>query len=167
MKINPQQFSQKGFTLVELIIFTGLMSFLLAVIMGFFATIIELRLETEATSSVEQDSKFIYSRLLYDIQRASTITTPAFAGQTGSTLGITIGAETFTYALVNGKLQLTTPMGTSNLNGYNTTIDSITFEHLENNLQEKSIRVTYTIASITLRNGTREQRTIQTTFGFR
>ena len=46
---------QKGFSLVELLLYMGLFSILLASLMQLFGAIIAVRLESEATSAVLQD----------------------------------------------------------------------------------------------------------------
>lgn len=164
--IKPVKKSQ-GFTIVELLIFMVLMSILLTVVTNLFMSVVHLRLETEAASSVEEDSKYIFSRLQYDIQRATSVTTPASAGDTSSSLGITIEGETFTYALSEGNLQLTTSSTTDNLNGFNTSLSSITFERLENDRGDITIKILYTVNSKTLRNGQAETKTVETTVGLR
>src|SRR4030042_5852170 len=71
---------QKGFTLVEILLYMGLLAILLVVLTEILVSILAVKIEFEATSSVEQDSRFLLSRLFYDINRASAITTPGSIG---------------------------------------------------------------------------------------
>src|SRR5688572_12402979 len=110
-----------GFTLVELLITMGLLSIFMLVITDIFAAVVDVRTESEATSAVSEDSRFLLARLSYDVQRASAVTTPAALGGASGTLGLTIGGVAHTYAVSGGNLQLTNPSA-DNLNSSETVI---------------------------------------------
>lgn len=155
-----------GFTLIELVMYMGLMSILLTVVVTLFSSIVNLRLETEATSSVEEDSKYIFSRLSYDIVRADTVVTPASAGSSSANLEITIDGTTHTYALHDGNLRVSNT-DTILLNGFNSLVSDVSFERLENNHGDVSIKVRYTVRNKTLKVGAEETKTVETTIGVR
>jgi prepilin-type N-terminal cleavage/methylation domain-containing protein len=71
---------KKGFTLVEMLIYMGLLTIFLAVIGNIFFSIIDLQLESQATSSVSESGRYLLSRISYDVRRAQSITTPASPG---------------------------------------------------------------------------------------
>src|SRR5687768_16701793 len=96
--------NQKGFTLVELLIVMGLFGILLTVVTDMFVSTLSLQTESAAHSSVSQDGRFILSRLSYDIERASSITTPASLGASGSTLSMVVGGVAYSYALAGSNL---------------------------------------------------------------
>src|SRR3989344_3435349 len=89
-----------GFTLVELLISMGLLAIILSVLTSLFVSVIEAQLESQATSSVDQDGRFVLARLSYDIHRAdgvNGIITPSTLGGQGPTLQIAISGTTSTY----------------------------------------------------------------------
>src|SRR5260221_10945575 len=80
---------QRGFTLMELLLYMGIFSVLLVVLMQLFTSILSLHAESQATSSVDQDGNFALMRLAYDIHRSSSIVTPAL-GASSRTLTLKI-----------------------------------------------------------------------------
>src|SRR3989338_3288431 len=99
--------SKFGFTLVELLIFMGMFTVLLAVLSQVFGMIVDARLESESTSSVVQDGNFLLNRFMYDIARTNTINTPSTVGSTDTTLYLTIDGVNHLYVLNAGNLELT------------------------------------------------------------
>src|SRR4051812_24567410 len=98
--------SKAAFTLVELLIYSALMTIFMLVLTDIFTTTLRLQTETEASSSAEEDGRFILLRFIHDINAASAITTPATLGATSSTLAITVNSVAFMYRLNSGKLQI-------------------------------------------------------------
>src|SRR3990172_1905169 len=87
-----------GFTLIEIIIYMALLSIFLLTLTDIFVSILDVQLESDATSAVEQDGRFILSRISYYIPRATDISTPPQIGQTRSNLIMTIaGVTTYEY----------------------------------------------------------------------
>lgn len=167
MKKKEFKNKNKGFTLIELMLFMAMFSVILIVLSSLFSAIVEKQLETESVSAVENDSKFITSRLLYDISRADSITTPATLGSQSATLSIIINGVTFTYAIANGNLELTQGVQTNNINSVGTTISGLNFTRLGNSSGKHSIQVTYTITSDTVLPSGPETKTISTVIGTR
>lgn len=156
-----------GFTIVEILIFFGLTSIFLTVITDLFVSIFDVKRESEATSAVEQDGRFILSRLIYDISRASAITTPSSMGATSNSLVLTIGGSANTYALTGGDLNLTNGAGVNSLNSSETSVSAITFQRIGNEVTNETVRVNFTVESTTQRNSGSEVRSYQTTVGRR
>jgi prepilin-type N-terminal cleavage/methylation domain-containing protein len=154
--------SHKGFTMVELLLYMGIFSILLVVLMQLFTSILDVHLESQATSSVDQDGNYILARLTYDIHNASAITSPAL-GVSSSTLQLTGGP---TYSLNTGKLLLN---NADPLNSINTTIPSITFKTLGNGGagNKSTVQIIMTVQSKTIRRGGVNQKIFQTTIGVR
>src|SRR5688572_24260327 len=90
--------SQKGFSLVELLIVMGLMSILLLVLTDMFTSMLNVQTSTKAHSSVTEDGRFILSRLSYDVQRASSVTTPEYLNI--STSGVGTNTATINWSTV-------------------------------------------------------------------
>ncbi|MCA9370033.1 MAG: prepilin-type N-terminal cleavage/methylation domain-containing protein [Pseudomonadales bacterium] len=80
MKYKPTLRINKGFTLVELLIYMGLSMLFLVVTSALLVTALEHKLAAESFNSLEQESQFIALRLAYDIEESTSITTPSALG---------------------------------------------------------------------------------------
>jgi type II secretory pathway pseudopilin PulG len=161
---NRKKGFSKGFTLIELVLYMGLMSILVGVLGSVFATIVDVQLETEATSSVDQDGRYILSKLLYDVKTATAIGTPGSAGVTSSTLQMTVNSVSYTYSLDSGgNLQVLNNFGTNILNSYDSQISNLSFQRIGNGGSNDTIKTSFTVTSRTQRKSGPESRTFQTT----
>ena len=162
--------NEKGFTLVEQLIYMGLFSILLVVLMSMFTSILDAHLESESTSSIIQDANYIMSRLTYDIHQSNAIALPIY-GTTGVALRIINSATDFTYQAVGGKLQLTNNITgtTDQLNSNETTVSSATFTNLGNSPTGKNtIQIAIVLKSVVVRpGGNNSPKTFSTTVGIR
>jgi len=59
-----------GFTLVELLIYMALVVIFLGILTNLFVSTMDVKNESVAVSEVEQDGRFILSRLLYDANQS-------------------------------------------------------------------------------------------------
>jgi prepilin-type N-terminal cleavage/methylation domain-containing protein len=163
MRLRPAASKkQRGFSLVELLMVMGLLSILLMVMTDMFTSILNIQTKSESHAAVTEDGRFMLARLSYDLSRASSISTPASLGASGSTLAIVIGGVTYTYALVGGNLQLTNNLGTSNLNGSDTTISGFSVQRLGTAAKD-SIRLSFTVTSQITPDQGADVRTFTTT----
>ena len=159
--------TQTGFSLVELIIVMGLMTIFMVVLTDIVVAVGDTQTESDATSSVSEDGRFILARLSYDIQRASSITTPASLGGTSSSLALVIGGVTQTYAVSVGNLTLTNNLGTNNLNSSETTISALSVTRRGNTGGKDTITLSYTVTSQATQASGPEVKTYTTTVGRR
>ena len=159
--------NKKGYTLIELLIFMGMISILLVVLTEVFGSILDVRRESESISSVEQDGNFLLNRFMYDIPRATSINRPSTVGATDATLDITIGGGSFIYALNTGNLELTAIGSTKQLNSQNTSISNLSFRLIGNGDQKDTIQLSYTVTSKIQRTSGPESKSYQTTVGLR
>ncbi len=157
----------KGFTLVEIILYMALLSVFLITLVDILVSVLDVQLESQATSAVDIDSRFISSRLNYDILRASSISTPANLGDTAGSLALIIGGASYTYSLSGGNLVLNDGSTSNNLNSSQSFVTSISFQKLGSAGGKETIRVLYTLESETSRASGKESRTIDTAFGRR
>ena len=158
---------KKGFTLVELLIFMGMFTILLAVLSQVFGMIIDARLESESTSSVVQDGNFLLNRFMYDIARANTINTPSTVGSTDTNLDLTIDGVNYLYALNAGNLELSANSVTYLLNSYNTGVSALTFTRIGNDDEKDTIQLGFTVTSDVESAAGPESKIFQTTVGLR
>ena len=157
----------RGFTVTELLIYMGLMSIFLVVLMGIFTAALKTKLASESTSGISQDSRYILSKLSYDVNNADSVTLPAL-GVTSSSLQIVASGSASTYAINGGNLVRTTGGVSTNLNGADTQLDSISFKNIGNPGGKPTIQVVYTVRSkMIIPGGRTETQTINTTVGTR
>lgn len=161
MKINKSKMKWKmengkwkiyrGVTIVELIVYIGLLSIFMLVLVDVFVSILNSKLESESTSTLNQDARYIYSKLAYDVANANNFTVP-------SSTQLSLNSGTEVYSLSGGNLLL----NSSRLNGLDTKIDSVTFTKIDNTVQ-----VSFTIESLVILPSGGQTRTINTTLGLR
>lgn len=161
---------QKGFSLVEILVYMGLFSILLIPLMKLFTSTVDVRLESEATSSVAQDGRYILSKLSYDIHRASTVNSPSL-GNSDSTLHISGTGIDYTYKVDGDNLVVINNivgLAEDSLNSEGTTIPQITFNTLGNGTGKKVVQVSVQVQSKVIRQGNRKElKTFQTIVGTR
>ncbi len=149
---------KKGFTIIELIIYLGLFSLLLGILSNIFSATLNVKLGSEATSSVQQDGRFMVARLAYDIGRVDSETgdsivvpSPTSINTPNNTLQLNIGGVTYTFTQNSGNLTL----NGYPLNGENTTVSNLQFLRLggvETGGLRDSIQFSFTLSSKTLLN---------------
>lgn len=168
MKYNiPNRKSASGVTIVELLIYLGLMSIFIVILMGIFTAALKTKLVTESTSGISQDSRYILSKLSYDINNADSITSPGL-GSTSATLQTVASGSASTYGLNSGNLVKTVGGVSTNLNGIDTQLDSISFKNIGNPGGKATIQIVYTVRSrIIIQGGGTEAQTVNTTVGTR
>jgi hypothetical protein len=137
------------------------------ILTSMFSAALEVQSESNTSSVVVEDGRYILARLSYDIQRADAVTTPATIGATTTSMGLTISAVANTYAISGGNLQLTNGSGTSNLNGNGTTISALSVQRIGNAGGKDTIRLSVTVTSIGRDNQGQEVQTFTTTVGRR
>lgn len=156
----------RGFTIVEMVLYVGLLSMLLLTFTQLISSIVEVRLESQAVSSVEQDSRFLLTRFMYDVGRASAIVTPTNAGSQGSVLQLTIDGVDYTYSLSGANAVLTSNNVAEQLNSAETEVVDLNFKRIGNGGKD-TIQINATTQSVTVRKSGRETRNFQTTVGLR
>ena len=158
---------KKGYTLIELLIFMAMFSVLLLVFTQIFSLIVDVRLESESTSSVAQDSNYLLNRFKYDISRANSINLPNSVGATDTSLNIVIDGVDHVYALNGGNLLLTVNGTPYQLNSSGTTVSNLTFKRIGNDDGKDTVQLGYTVTSVIQEASGSETKSYQTTVGLR
>jgi type II secretory pathway component PulJ len=163
--------NQPGFTVVELLLYMGIFSILLVVLMQIFTSILSAHAESQATSQVQQDGSYILARLTNDIHKASTVVAPTL-GTTGQTMRITGSGidETFSQNGTDLKLTNNTSSNFEYLNSANTNV-TVSFQTLGNVLSptpavtpKYSVQIQVTVTSKIIQpGGIQQSKTFQTT----
>lgn len=148
---------------MELVLYMGLLLILLAILSQLFTASIESQLASQSFSYVQQDGRFILNRMTYDIQNATAVATPSTLGSSTSTLQMTVNGATSTYSLTGQNLLL----NGVRLNGFNTAISNLSFQKLGNVGGKPTIKLSFTVTSLVLKNGSPEVKNYQTTVGLK
>jgi prepilin-type N-terminal cleavage/methylation domain-containing protein len=159
---------KSGFTLVELLIVMGVMSILMVILFQVFGSILTMKLRSEATTAVAQDSRYLLTRLTYDISRASNITLPT-ALSSGSSLGLLIQGSTYLYELDGVTLTLSIDGAAAEaVTSIGSKITSLNFTHFADMGTKKSVQINLTIAPTIIQpGGITGERLLTTTVGTR
>lgn len=158
---------QQGFTLVELLIYIGLLMVMLLIFTEILTTIIESQIRSTNTSNVADDGRYIYSRLIYDVGRAEAIIDPSYFGSTSAKLELKIDGNVATYSATNGTLELTDTTGTRSLSGYGTRITDLLFTKVGSSSAHETVRLNFTITGNVDKEGVVDIQDFQTTVGLR
>lgn len=168
---------QRGITLIELLLYMGIFSLLLMVFVQLFGTIVNVSLESQSTSAVSQDGRYILNQMTYTLHQASTFAQPSGFGaaNAGSTLQFTTTDGTiYTYSLSSDplgqkKLLLSDGASTEQINSAGTTVSNLSFTRLKTSgtSGESSVTISFTLTSTTRQQKGYEQKTFTTTVGKR
>ena len=170
IKLFPNSYSlhtNKGFTLIELIIYMALTSILIVIFMDILSISFNTQLSSQSTSQVVQDGRYIYTRLIYDVNRADSVSVPANLGDSSPILTLTINGNNFTYGINNGNLVLTTDAASYTLNSFGTSVSNLSFQRIGNVGGKHTIRIMYTISGRTNISGRYDTKSFQTAAGLR
>lgn len=165
--MNKSSRLEQGFSILEIVMYFGILSVLLFVFTDIFISMLDVRSESQANSSVVQDGRFIIARTIYDTTKASAISSPANLGDSSNSLQMTIDGVTYTYSLTGKTLNLQNNNGTNSLNSVDTTVSNLVFKKIGNANGKPSIQVTFTLTSAIQRKSGFETRNYQTTIGTR
>jgi hypothetical protein len=159
--------NKNGFTLVELLVFIGLFSILLLVLTQMFVNIMEAQLNSQATSGISQDSRYILNRIMYDIHRADSLNSPSALGASANSLSLRINGNNYIYNQVDDNLILTANSTDYQLNSFDTIISNLQFQRLGTASNPALIKVMYTIKSDIQKPSGPELKNIETVIGLR
>ena len=161
--------SQRGVTIVELLLYMAILSVLLTILTSIFVSALDVQSESNATSSVQQDGNYVLARLAYDIHRAQSINIPVSNGATNNNFQIVVSGVNYTYSVdANNNLVLTNNLGTNNLNNYGTRVSAFLVQRLGNaGGIENTLKINFTVTSRTERVSRFETKDFQTNLSLR
>lgn len=143
------QHNNRGISIIELLVYIGLLSIFIIILLDVFTSILGAKLESQSTSTINQDARYIFSKLSYDITNASSFSVPNLT---------TLVVGTDTYALVGDNLTL----NSVRINGADTKIDALSFVQIGN-----TVKTSFTIESLVDEPSGNQTRVIESTFGTR
>lgn len=156
-----------GFTLIELVLYMGLFVGFLLIMADVFLATLDVQAESEASSAVQQDGRYILARLMYDAGRAQELVQPANLGQEAPVVQLLIDGVSLTYGPTGENLVLIGPDGTNILNSSESKVTGFTVQRLGDTGGKPTLRLHYTVTSTVKRNKGPETQTFQTTIGLR
>ena len=155
-----------GSSVVELLLYMAILSVFLIVLTRIFISALDVQLESEAGSAIEQDGNYILAKLAYDMHRAKSINAPSSYGlPAANNFQIVINSENYSYSIdANNNLILTNNSGINALNSYDSSVSVFSIQRLGNGKVEDTLKINYTIESRTKRiSGNEAPRNYQTT----
>jgi type II secretory pathway pseudopilin PulG len=158
----------KGFTLIELVLYMGILVLLITVLSTILTAIVDVQLNSNSTSSVDQDGNYLLAKLTHDVASSSAVLVPANPGNQTSTLQLTINSINYTYSLnSSNNLQVvnSSTNETNVLNSYNTSVSGLTFTRIGSGGSGDTVQVTYSITSRIKIRGGFETKSFTTTLG--
>ncbi len=159
---------QAGFTIVELLLYMGILSILLGILTSIFLSALDVQLESQANSAVAQDGNYILAKLTGDMHKATSISIPSSLGGSATNFQIVVGGVNYTYNENLGNLELNDGLETNSLNSYNSSISNFSVTRLGNSGKvEDTLRINFTLTSKTRKNTGYETKNFQTNLALR
>lgn len=160
---------RRGFTLVELLLYMGILSMFISILTSIFISAADVKLESESGSSIQRDGTFILSRLAYDIHRATSVNIPLSIGNESNNLQIIVNGVNYTYIIdADGNLTLADDLGTNNLNSYDSRVSELLIKRLGNiGKAEDIFKINFILTSRIRRNSGFETKSFETNLSLR
>ena len=144
-----------GTTIVELILYMGLLSIFIVMVVNLFGQVLSVQTSSTAHSNVQTNGNFILTKLSKDINLADDFVTPLNIGQTANSIVLKNGLNNTSYTVVDGRLVLTDSSGTYNLNDVNTIISDFLVKRLGNSGGKNGLQISYKITSTIVESETK------------
>lgn len=159
---------KKGFTIIEFLLYMGILSIILMVFIELFVSLTRVRLENQSTSNIQQDSSYLINKFVYDIHQAKSISLPLHPAEQSNILEILIDGTSYSYATDEAKnLIMNDGTNSYQLNGYDTQIPAILFTRLGQDDVHDVIQINFTLTSRVKNPAGYESQTYETTVGLR
>ena len=162
---NKQRRSQKGYTLIELILYITVLGSLLMGISLFFVTATSARVKNQTIAEVDRQGTTALEYVTQTIRNASSITSPA-AGGTGSSLTLVVPTSSLSptiFSVSSGVLQVQEGASAAvGLTNSKVTISSLTFKNLSRSGTPGVVQVSFIVTRVNA--GNRNEYDYQKTF---
>ncbi len=145
---RTQKQEERGFTLVELLLYVGISSIILLVISLFIGMLLQSRIKNNVIAEVEQQGTQALSTILRTIRNADSITSPT-SGTTANSLTLTIPSLALSpsvISLANNALFITEGLNQSEfLINDSVTVSNLLFENISRAGTSGIIRVSFVV----------------------
>ncbi len=140
--------NQAGFTLVELLLYLGIVVFILFAASGFFFVILQSRLKNQAINEVNQQGLQISQLITHSIRNAENVNSPA-GGAADPAISldvVTSGDDPTIFDLADGVVQIKEGTGSAiSLNNSRVVASDLVFENLSRPNTSGIIRFQFTL----------------------
>lgn len=153
----------RGFTLVELLVYFALFSILLVVITNLFIDALAQRDRDSLRSSLQQESEYVLAKLRHDVLNADAIIHPALSGESSPTLELDVGGDTYTYSLDSQRLLESGPDQQSYLTSNNLRVSDFEVENRSGTATSQTVTITFTLTATQLDGSEYGSRVLSTT----
>lgn len=159
---------KKSFTIVEFLLYIGILSIILLVFLDLFVSLTRMRTENESTSNIQQDSSYLINKFIYDIHQAKTVSNPLHPPSQSNVLNLVVNGTSYSYATDSAEnLIMSDGTNSYQLNGYDTTVPAILFTRLGQDDIHDVIKINFTVTSRVNNPAGYESQTYETIVGLR
>src|SRR3989344_1950392 len=141
--------SRRGFTIIELLIFTAIFSIMSVAFLSALVSAIQIQVKQLATSEVNQQSQFLLDTIQYYVQSASLVELPSDTATTTLKLRTSSSSTDPLYIYLSGDvvyLKQTDSGAAEALTSSKVAVSNLTFTKRANNPGHDSVNVLFTIA---------------------
>lgn len=137
--------SMAGTTLVELLLYMGLLSIIMGVLYESFALVGERKVSEVVYDEIYINASYVQRDIQTAVKNATSVDTPG-VGLSGNSLILNSGATTYTVD-GSGMLQKVDAGNTAPLTTDDVTVESLLFTHVGPSVESSSVIVEYTVRS--------------------
>lgn len=141
IKNLPKSARFRGFTLIEIIIYMGLLAMILLVVVNLMITSSSFSQEENARLEIQQNARFATERIIRDLQSNQAISTPNNSTPTNNLI-IASGPQQIAYSLNNNRVIRTDTTSVENTTNNQVKIDFLEFKRIENTGGKPTIKIT-------------------------
>lgn len=148
MKINHFKICQRGTTLIEVLLYSLLVSCFLFLISYFAASAIGNKTKNDIGAEVNDNAQIVTEEISFNLRNAKTISSPATPGQSDSALVITTAdGKQKGFNLADGHLQISENGGVPvAMTSANIVVSNLVFTNLSSPSTEGNIRIQMDLA---------------------
>jgi len=162
---------KNGFSTIEFLLYMGIFSILIIVLMQVFFTLLDSQLSSESFSAVDQNGRYVLAKLQYDISQASSIVTPPTQGSQSTSLQITVNSINYLYSLTSGgdlQIKNVSTGALDTLTGFDASMSALIFTRIGLGTGNDTVQLSFVLQSRTVSHSQKaESRSYQTTIGLR
>lgn len=159
--------AKQGFTLIETMIYMGLLAMILLVITNLMITTSVFSQEETARIEIQQTGRYQLEKIVRDLENTTAISTPSDASPTNNLVVTTSGGQ-ISYQLSGNNLTRQTISSTENTNSNQVKIDSVNFRRIGNAGGKPTIEITINVNYIGQVEGNRNiSQTFTTTYSLK
>ncbi len=145
------QTNKRGFTLVEFVIYVGIVALMITSLSSFLIMAVSARTKAEAVANVEEQGIAAMQRITQTIRNATSITAPSIgtSSATGATVVVPTGALSPTlFNLSSGVLQMKEGAGAYvDLTSSQVVVSGLTFYNVSRPSTSGSMKIQFTVST--------------------